>query len=223
MIKMLSVADVITIINAVFGFLAIILVFSSQFEFAASFILLGLLADGLDGIVARRIGNGHMGEYLETIADVISLSVAPLALLYMVYFETIALSFFSHVLFVIILIFSFFCSVIRLSSFSAMKHTEIFIGLPTSANAIFLVLASFLRLELLFILPFIVLFALLMISPLRFPKHGLTIDILAGLFILGAIFLNFFYMMSAGLLLLFGLLLYIIIGPLYVRIKKKNG
>ena len=222
MIKMLSAADVVTIINAVLGFLAIVLVFSSQFEFAASFILLGLLADGLDGIVARRIGNGHMGQYLETIADVISLAVAPLVLLYVVYYETIASSVSSHIFFVFILTFSFFCSIIRLSSFSAMKQSEFFIGLPTSANAIFLVLASFLRIELLYILPFIVLFALLMISPLRFPKHGVKIDVVAGLFILGAIFLNIFYTMSAGLLLLFGLSLYIIIGPLYVRRKKKN-
>ena len=64
MIKLLSPADIITVMNVVMGFLAILMVFSNQFQLAATFILLGLLADGLDGIVARRIGNGQMGEYL---------------------------------------------------------------------------------------------------------------------------------------------------------------
>jgi archaetidylserine synthase len=73
MIKLLSVADMVTMVNAVLGFLALLMVFSHQFQLAASFIFLGLLADGLDGFVARHVGNGQMGQYLETIADMVSL------------------------------------------------------------------------------------------------------------------------------------------------------
>ena len=73
MIRILSIADIITIINAVLGFLSVLLIFSNYLQIAASLILLGLLADGLDGIVARRMRKNGMGEYLEAIADMVSL------------------------------------------------------------------------------------------------------------------------------------------------------
>jgi phosphatidylserine synthase len=57
----MSVADIVTLTNAVFGFLALLMVFSNQIQLAASLILLGLIMDGLDGIVARRMGNGQIG------------------------------------------------------------------------------------------------------------------------------------------------------------------
>ncbi len=65
MIKLLSVADVISLTNALFGFLAILMLFSSEMNLAFSFILLALLADGLDGIVARKTRKGELGEYME--------------------------------------------------------------------------------------------------------------------------------------------------------------
>ena len=89
MIKLLSVADMVTLLNAVLGFLALLLVFSNHLQLAASLILLGLLADGLDGLVARRLGNGQIGEHLEAIADMVSLSIAPLALLYAMYYDAV--------------------------------------------------------------------------------------------------------------------------------------
>lgn len=222
MIKLLSVADVITIMNAVLGFLAILLIFSNQFQLAAAFILLGLLADGLDGIVARRIGNGQMGEFLETIADTISLSIAPLYLLYKIHYDVIISQPSLHIVLVVVFLVSLICSMLRLSSFSAFKEKRIFIGLPTSANAIFLVLSSFLKIDLWYIIPFIVLFAWLMISPIRFPKHGLKSDMVAAAFIVSTILLNFLYTDIAPLLLLLGLSLYVIVGPLYLFLKKKN-
>jgi phosphatidylserine synthase len=52
MIRLLSVADLVTLLNATLGFLALLLVFSNEFQLAASLILLGLLAD----LVMTRIG-----------------------------------------------------------------------------------------------------------------------------------------------------------------------
>jgi CDP-diacylglycerol--serine O-phosphatidyltransferase len=222
MIKMLSIADTITIMNAILGFLAILFIFSDQFTLAAALILLGLLADGLDGIVARRIGNGLMGEFLESIADSTSLCIAPLYLLYKMHFESILSQPYLHVILVCVFIFSFICSMLRLSSFSAMKERRIFVGLPTSANGIFLVFIAFLKVDLWYLIPFIVLFAYLMISPIRFPKHGMKSDIVATCFILGTIVLSFLYTDAAPILLIFGLSLYVIVGPLYLILKKKK-
>ena len=222
MIKLLSPADIITVMNVVMGFLAILMVFSNQFQLAATFILLGLLADGLDGIVARRIGNGQMGEYLESIADMISLSVAPLVLLYKIYYDVVAPQFLLHLLFGVVLFFSLICSIIRLSSFSLLKEKHFFVGLPTSASAVFLVLTSFLKLDIWYILPFIVILALAMISSIRFPKTGLKIDLVAAVFIVATILLDSTYNNIAPLLLLAALISYIVIGPFYLYIKKKK-
>ena len=220
MIKLLSVADIITIMNATLGFLAILMIFSNQFQLAASFILLGLLADGLDGIVARRIGNGQMGEYLETIADVLSLSAAPLILLYKINYEKLIVHQWLQIVFVVVLIFNLICSLLRLSSFSVMKNRKYFVGLATSASAIFLVLVSFLNIDPIYLIPFIALFGCLMISPIRFPKHGLKIDIVATVFIVAVIILNTMYNNIALYLLLGALIVYVIGGPLYLKIKK---
>jgi CDP-diacylglycerol--serine O-phosphatidyltransferase len=223
MIKLLSLADIITIMNAVMGFLAILMVFSNQFQLAAAFILLGLLADGLDGIVARRMGNGQMGEYLETIADMISLSIAPLVLLYKTYYDVVVAQFSLHLLLGVVLVFSLICSMIRLSSFSLLKEKHFFIGLPTSASAVFLVLTSFLKLDVRYILPFIVILALAMISSIRFPKPGLKMDLVAAVFIIATILLDSMYNNIAPLLLLAALVSYIIVGPFYLYIKKKKS
>ena len=223
MIKLLSVADFITIMNAVLGFVALLMVFSNQLQLAASFILLGLLADGLDGIVARRMGNGQMGEYLEAIADMVSLSIAPLALLYKTYYDTVTMHPSMYLLLGCVLVFSLICSMIRLSSFSVLKEKHSFIGLPTSASAVFLVLTSFLKPDVWVILPFIIVLALAMISSIRFPKPGLKMDLVAAVFIVATILLDSMFYNIAPVLLLAALVSYIIIGPFYLRIKKKKS
>jgi archaetidylserine synthase len=223
MIKLLSVADMVTLLNAVLGFLALLMVFSNQFQLAASFILLGLLADGLDGIVARRIGNGQMGEYLESIADMVSLSIAPLALFYKTYYDAVVTIPSLHLLLGVVLVFSLLCSMIRLSSFSLLKEKHFFLGLPTSASAVFLVLISFLKWDVWFIFPVIIVLSLVMISSIRFPKPGLKVDLVAAVFIVATILLNSMYSNIAPLLLLAALLSYIIFGPVYLHFKKKES
>jgi CDP-diacylglycerol--serine O-phosphatidyltransferase len=222
MIKLLSVADIITIMNAVLGFLALLMVFSNQLQLAASFILLGLLADGLDGIVARRMGNGQMGEYLETIADTVSLSIAPLALFYKTYYDVVVLQPSIHLFLGVVLVFSLICSIVRLSSFSLLKEKHFFIGLPTSASAVFLVLTSFLKPNVWYIFPVIIVLSLAMISSIRFPKPGLKVDLVAAVFIVATILLDSMYYNITPLLLLAALASYIIFGPIYLRFKKRS-
>lgn len=220
MIRLLSVADLVTLLNAILGFLALLLVFSNQFQLAASLILLGLLADGLDGIIARRIGTGRLGEYLETIADMISLSIAPLALLYKVYYDTVVLQLPVHLLFSSLLVFSLICSIIRLTSFPFLKEKQFFSGLPTSASAVFIVILSYLKPDIWVILPVILGLSVAMISSVRFPKPGLKMDLIAAVFIIVTIVLDSMYYNIAPLLLLAALSCYILVGPLYLHVKK---
>ncbi len=222
MVKLLSVADLVTLLNAVLGFLALLLVFSNQFQLAASLILLGLLADGLDGIIARRIGTGRLGEYLETIADMISLSIAPLVLLYKLYYDTVVMQLSVHLLFSSLLVFSLICSIIRLTSFPLLKEKQFFSGLPTSASAVFLVILSYLKPDIWLVLPVIFALSVAMISSVRFPKPDLKMDFIAAVFIIVTIVLDSMYYNIAPLLLLVAVSCYILVGPFYLHVKKKR-
>jgi len=222
MIRILSLADIITITNAVLGFLALLMVFSNQLQIAASLILLGLLTDGLDGIVARHVRKSSIGEYLEAIADMVSLSIAPLVLLYKIYYDTFFSQQYLHLLFGIVLIFSLVCSIIRLSSFSLFKQKRFFLGLPTSASAIFLVLILFFKPNIWYILPILIIFSLAMISSILFPKPGLKINLITAVLIIATIFLHNLYYNILPLLLLVGLISYIIFGPIYLMFKKRK-
>jgi CDP-diacylglycerol--serine O-phosphatidyltransferase len=167
------------------------------------------------------MGNGHIGEYLESIADMVSLSIAPLALFYKTYYDVVVSQLWMHLLLVVVLVLSLVCSMIRLSSFSLFKEKHFFIGLPTSASAVFLVLSSFLKVEMLYILPFVVVLAFAMISPIHFPKLGLKIDLVAALFIVATIVLDGLYNNFTPILFLVALAGYIIIGPMYLRKRTR--
>jgi len=75
----LGVADAVTITNAAVGFLAAAVALVDV-EVAARLILLGAVADGLDGVVARYRGGTPAGKYLDSLADVASFGVAPAVL-----------------------------------------------------------------------------------------------------------------------------------------------
>ena len=223
MINLLSVADIITLLNAILGFCGLLLVFSNELRLAASLILLGLLADGLDGIIARRLGPSHIGEFLEPIADMVSLSIAPLALVYKTYYIAIVSQLFLHVFLGVVLVFSLVCSIIRLSSFSLFKEKHFFLGLPTSASAIVLVVMSFLNPDIFYLFPVIIVLSLAMISSIRFPKPGLRVNLIAAFFILATIVLDNMFYHIAPLLLLAALLCYMSIGPIFLYRKKKDS
>lgn len=77
----LTVADLVTLFNAVLGFLAITFAPTDP-ELAARIILLAAVMDGLDGIIARHIGGSEIGPYLDSLSDVASFALAPAILVY---------------------------------------------------------------------------------------------------------------------------------------------
>lgn len=72
----LGLADAVTVSNAALGFAAVAIA-TIDVELAARLVLLGAIADGLDGVVARKRGSTPAGEYLDSLADVASFGVAP--------------------------------------------------------------------------------------------------------------------------------------------------
>ena len=75
----LGPADAVTVGNAALGFLAVVAA-TVDIGLAARLVLLGAIADGLDGVVARKYGGTEAGPYLDSLADVATFGVAPAAL-----------------------------------------------------------------------------------------------------------------------------------------------
>ncbi|WP_158057469.1 protein sorting system archaetidylserine synthase [Halorussus halophilus] len=87
----LGLADAVTVSNAALGFLAAVTA-TIEPALAARLVLLAAIADGLDGVVARKAGSTPAGEYLDSLADVASFAVAPAVLVFVVARETVGLS-----------------------------------------------------------------------------------------------------------------------------------
>lgn len=77
----LSVADVVTLGTAVCGFAAIAIA-PADAGLAARLVLLAAVADGLDGVLARRYGGSPIGPHLDSLADVAAFGVAPGVIVY---------------------------------------------------------------------------------------------------------------------------------------------
>ncbi|SFL08419.1 CDP-diacylglycerol---serine O-phosphatidyltransferase [Halogranum rubrum] len=82
-----GLADYVTVSNAALGFLAAVAALVDT-TLAARLILLGAVADGLDGVLARQFGGSDAGPYLDSLADVASFCVAPALLVVSVVLET---------------------------------------------------------------------------------------------------------------------------------------
>lgn len=221
MVKLLSIADVVTLTNVIFGFMAIIMIFLKEIRFSFSFILLALLADGLDGIVARKTRKGELGEYFEAMADMTSLGIAPAIFVYAAYQDAASCCIYRHSLLIIILIVFLSMSVIRLASFHIMKDKNFFVGLPASASTIIILTPAFFGIEFLYILPVIIIVSLVMVSNVRFPKPEFKINAIASVLIILTLVMSKNYHSVAPLLLMFAILIYVFVGPVYLW-KTKN-
>lgn len=70
-------ADAMTLLNAVVGVLALGAAVLGEVQLVAQLVLLAAVADGLDGVIARRFGGTEIGPYLDSMADIVSFGTAP--------------------------------------------------------------------------------------------------------------------------------------------------
>lgn len=229
MIKLVRFADIISLLNASFGFLAVLVLLlgtvlptSLQMRLAVTFIFLGILADGLDGIIARKKGKGPLGEYIEAMSDMSSMVIAPSLVVLFIYQKTAAESIPLLLILLAIILLYVVCGIIRLAAFHPLKHQKSFLGLPASAATLTLLVVSVFYASLLYILPIMALISLLMILPIPFPKPTWRINALTtGLIIITLLLWNLFFTI-APLSLLFCLLLYIFLGPVSQQKKHRE-
>jgi CDP-diacylglycerol--serine O-phosphatidyltransferase len=228
MIKHVHIADLISLINVAFGFLAIFVLFVDdtwagqiRIHLAFSLILLALLADGLDGIVARRTKSGVLGDYIESMADMTSMGLAPLVFIFSVYQQQITETLFLLIGNLALLLFYLFCCVVRLASFHLMKQDMYFIGLPASASTIILLIVSYTQVPLMITLGCVSVISLLLVSSIRFPRPDKKMNGIATILIFGAIVFGNMFSYFFVYLLLVGIVLYTVAGSLSISLRKR--
>jgi archaetidylserine synthase len=75
--RRLGVADVMTLLNATLGVIAMVVAVTVGPTAAARLVLLAAITDALDGIIARSQGGSEVGPLLDSIADLVSFGTAP--------------------------------------------------------------------------------------------------------------------------------------------------
>jgi len=215
--------DIFTLLNLVFGFFAILFAGragKSSFQYALVFILLAAMADGLDGLVARKMGGSPLGANLDSLADLVSFGLAP---------PFLAISAF-HLppsLWPIAMLF-LLCGALRLARFNVVseKGDQHFEGLPIPAAGLALSASVLLGRPLLTVLLMLFL-ALLMTSSIPYPKiRDLRLMALfSGVYILVAAILLWHHDVGSilyAVLLLAALILLYMISPVVIKRLRKE-
>jgi CDP-diacylglycerol--serine O-phosphatidyltransferase len=152
--------DAASLLNASLGFGSILAAAEGRLDLSAALILLAMAADGIDGFLARRVGDGPLGVQIDSLADVLSFGAAPAYLAWAAFgsgFEILGVVYLA-------------CGILRLARFNvkAKKNGE-FQGMPIPGAGAFVAASIFLDGPLLTAL-LMVLMSLLMVSTVPYPK-----------------------------------------------------
>ncbi len=170
----LAIPDAISLLNLVFGFLAILMVIDNHLTLASLCILVALVFDSVDGWVARKLERKDyfsFGKNMDSLADVVSFGAAPAAILYSL---GSGMSDWSGYLVTIVCLIVLVCGMLRLARYNVIADRiqyKGFIGLPIPAAALILstyYLSGLFNITIACIL--MVFASYLMISTIRFPK-----------------------------------------------------
>ena len=150
------IPNLITLLNLTCGLLAVIAIFRDQEAEAFWFVCLGIFFDFWDGFFARKYNvSGDLGLQLDSLADMVTCGVVPGLMIFKLienlqidstspYFlteDTWYMGFVPYLGFLIIL-----ASCYRLAKFNIdTRQTDSFIGLPTPANAMFIMSLPMIR------------------------------------------------------------------------------
>lgn len=150
------IPNIITILNLLSGCIAAVYAFKDELILAGIFVALGILFDFFDGLAARLLNvMGELGKQLDSLADMVTSGVVPGIVMCQLLadatghssnFFTVdadlgwstATSLFKEITFLGFLITA--ASAYRLAKFNIdTRQTDSFIGVPTPANAIFII------------------------------------------------------------------------------------
>ena len=125
--------DVATIVNLLFGMLAILfLAVANDIGIAAVFVLVCVLADGADGYLARTRGQGSLGFQLDSLADFVSFGLVPSILVYYAVRDAVGYRFLFFLIFVVSFLY-LVSGMLRLARYNVAPQEAAFSGLPITA------------------------------------------------------------------------------------------
>lgn len=145
------IPNTITLLNLVFGCIAISMIVQGNVEQGAKFIIISLVMDFLDGLSARTLkAYSDTGKQLDSLADMVSFGVAPAMILHILVVQDLWLRGDTGTMMAQVLPYLPFilpvCSAMRLARFNIDdEQTSYFKGLPTPASAIVVISLPFIR------------------------------------------------------------------------------
>jgi CDP-diacylglycerol--serine O-phosphatidyltransferase len=185
-IDLVSIADIFTVLNALFGFAAVIIAIEGELQgwangiqWAYLLVILSVLADGLDGIVARRFGlKWKLGDFLDIMADSVSFALAPAVLLYLTFrsdlgaFDLGLSVIAGRALLLITGGMLIVTGVSRLARFcfETGGADNFFLGLPIPTTALMMILCLMLGFPGVVVVALVIISCALMVSDLKWPK-----------------------------------------------------
>jgi len=130
-----QIPNTITLLNLLCGCIALMFATQPDFELAFLFVCLGIFLDFFDGFFARLFKvSGPLGVQLDSLADMVTSGVVPGIIMYVMLSNASHATYLPYLGFIITL-----GSCYRLAKFNIdERQTDSFIGLPTPANAIFI-------------------------------------------------------------------------------------
>ena len=132
------IPNLFTMLNLFSGCVALVFLSNLHFESAFFFVCLGIFFDFFDGFFARKFNvAGLLGVQLDSLADMVTSGVTPGFTMYALFVFTKNESSFTYLPFIGFIITLGACY--RLAKFNIdERQSDSFIGLPTPANALFI-------------------------------------------------------------------------------------
>lgn len=230
------IPNFITLVNLFTGCCALVCLLSGQILLGCYFLLIGGIADYLDGFIARLLKvKSNLGKELDSLADMVSFGVVPGTIFYILLYKsmesspTLEFNWTASIGF----LFSIFAC-LRLAKFNIdTRQEESFLGLPTPAATLFTVgllfiyyfnsfgLQSFI-LQPIFLISCVLLFSLLMIVEVpmfsfKFQHFKWKGNEIKYIFALTVVILSILFREAAFSM---AILLYIIISYILLLIKN---
>jgi archaetidylserine synthase len=218
-VGLIRLPDGASLLNASLGYASILMASEGAYSLSAVLILLAMAADGLDGLLARRLGAGPLGTQIDSLADVISFGLAPAYLVWAAFGSGSEFGF----IFSVLGAFYIACGALRLARFNVAKKEGEFQGMPIPGAGAIISVSVFLDGPILTALLMGSL-SLLMVSNVPYPKLR-DPKILAPVLVVGAASLVAWHAgevgPSAGVVFL--ALIGYLISPVVIEVCRRRG
>lgn len=174
-----------TLANLIFGLISLILILDGRLDWAAVFIVMGMLFDGFDGRLARLLNvSSEFGKQLDSLSDLVTFGVAPAMLAYSTSLHEFGMPW------GVVAILPFpLMGALRLARFNIHTGGDgYFIGVPITLSGGLLALFLLYNVNYWIVLAVVLTLSWLMISTFRYPDFkGMGVTKFQALFIVAVL------------------------------------